>query len=315
MGIIGVFPDWRTSSYEVDEKGDKTAVAVVQVQTDDDTSGRVTPWKQILQDARFPQRGSFFGQGGSGIGVADVDSELILWHIRAESETSTYALKRLTLTYKSQAQSVNDTAPNKDKGKGGNPKDPEEEPPEIEEDFQPYGKILAWDVNEKKLVNSAGDPFEPIVITRLQRVIHMKMHLSKEDYQNANTLLKDTTNAAPIDVGDLTIKKGAGRIAGLKATRKKKNGKVYYETVITILDRSDDPDGWTLRLLDVGCNKLDPLSPIGKSPILVNGIPVKICGLFNGQPTKLPAILDFEPYEKRNWDAFGGIFGKEQAKG
>jgi hypothetical protein len=310
MAIIGVFPDWRTSSYDIDEKGQKTAIVVVQVQTDDDKTGLVTGWKEIVRDSRFPQRGTFFGFGGYAIGVNDTDSELSLWRIHAESETATYAIKKLTLTYKSMALNPNNTDTNKDKGKGGNNTDPTAEAPDIEEDYQPYGKVLAKDVAGNLLVNSAGDPFEPITVTLLQRVIRIKFNLSVDDHTAASNALKDTTNSQPMDVGGIPIAAGAGRIGGLKSSRKRKNGVTYYETTITILDRSGDPDAgeeggaWGFRLLDVGCNYINPLAPTGKSSILDNGNVMKLHALSGGQPSILPDVLTFTLYNSVNWNNF-----------
>lgn len=126
----------------------------------------------------------------------------------------------------------------------------------LQYDYQPYEKIFEKDVENKAVLNSAKDPFDPppliddsrpvLVITRNEGTYDEAIVRAYKDRINVATFRGNPPR---------TVKCNAIKGREIWSPRVPYNDGIYYEVTYEFAIR---PEGWDMRLLDCGYRAIDP---------------------------------------------------------
>lgn len=161
-------------------------------------------------------------------------------------------------------------------------------------------KVIYFDKGGGAIVNSAGDPFDPPITiddSRSTMTVTRNELVSVFDLTLAE-MYRDKINIADWNGFEaLTVKCG---IISTSEPQYDSNARVYYYTVTYpfMIDRK----GWIKKILDAGCNELDPTSGL-PTPIMNKGQqvsdPVPLDGSGHRNPPAAdPVTIEVDAYEE-----------------
>jgi hypothetical protein len=174
------------------------------------------------------------------------------------------------------------------------------------------------DINDKPVVNSAGEPFD---VNPTREAGELVIHLTRNQYTFDAAFydgFRHTINEYAVVLDGTTYAPGTLKLSPVncqKVTESVANGiggseqdVTYYKLTFTFKARAD---GWKDYFPDVGYNELDSggklkeiqkTTPPGRvdKPYPLDGLGAK-----KANPTDVPAELEFEPYEEMDWAPLG----------
>lgn len=167
----------------------------------------------------------------------------------------------------------------------------------------------------KPVTNTAGDRFEDSQERESSELV-ITIATNEPTY-NANDMERysHTLNESAVTIDGTTYAAGTLKLSPITATRVRENGQTYYKVTKTLKARRD---GWDYEPFDQGTNQLDYKTPeppprrdkCGRVPILdaarlkvATAWPLNGKGKAKKNPTDMPAVLKFRPYEHKGWSS------------
>lgn len=223
---------------------------------------------QILEDARIPSRGKQFTLRGTDYWVQSVETESpednnrIVWHVNVE----------LTDTLDGSGGDL-DSPP------GGNKPNPMDDAPIFNFGSGDGTKFIRKDIKGNLIVNTAGDPPDPIQVFRPRPVVTFNRNEPLVTWSKVRQFVgkvnKNAWNGAPA---------GSVLCRSIVAQQRWRNEIPYYATAYQF--EFDDTDGWQLKLVSTGYRELVQ-STGGNGNVTKTIAPI----LVNGEPTQEPMAL------------------------
>lgn len=256
-----------------------------------DGPGHDEPW--IFLNAPVPSYGSLY-VGVSG--VIDYYAILVRKSIRRDSQHRNIFNVDCEYDTKPPQTEYTDNPLNK--------------PAEFDWDFGSIERVITKDAENKKIQNSAGDPFnpqptfdEPILILNYAKNI---------PYESYNPVTAATYFNAVNTDSFLGFPAGKARCAYWKAKIQYSHSFRYWASEIQIQFRED---GWTLELLDQGLNQLfgnfkTPIKLRASQDATLETVPVTEPQLLDGSGRPLasgsaPVYLKFKPFRLKPFGPLG----------
>jgi len=181
-----------------------------------------------------------------------------------------------------------------------NPEDPILRPPEVSWTHEPYQRVVERDIEGNPLVNSAGQPFDPLPTADDNR---LTLVISRfEQVYDKREMLKfvDAVNDDPFQGFD----PGQAKIKGIPAVQHFENNQQLWKVTYTIQFKEE---GWNLFILDQGRYQAinDNADPDG-APLTSASNRGKITPIVDaetGEPISDPVLLDGNGFPLQGPDA------------
>lgn len=172
--------------------------------------------------------------------------------------------------------------------------DPTQDAMQIRVYSEQFQKPAVFDKNGDKIVNSAGDPFDPpLMMDDSRRVISLVRNVAA--YPAWVLSYADAVNSDAFTVRGITYAVGVGKVQSVSISdTQQRNGYPFYSVEVLIHLQKN---GWILRPLDVGFRELSNASgsDSGGGQVLIN-----ILNPGDGERPSAPVPLDGEGHQQEN---------------
>lgn len=188
--------------------------------------------------------------------------------------------------------------------------DPEQDEILISFNSEIYQEAVYMDKDNKAIMNSANDPFDPPAAMDNAHLIatiasnHQAIPSWILNYQNA-------VNSAPCTISGLSIGQGKAKVARITVGQRQKRGNTTFFPLSTEIHIKKE--GWRLEPLDQGLNEI----LLGKKRAILLGAdlheattpqPLNGMGVYDEDATPATATyLDFRVYDELNFSALPGV--------
>jgi len=176
-----------------------------------------------------------------------------------------------------------------------------------------YQEPVFRDVDEKAVMNSAGDYFVDPAPQRDAAQLIAKIKQNYVVVPQAILTLQNTVNASAISIGGLSIAAGLAKMTRVEVSERKTRGNFFYYTVS--FEIHIKKGGWTVWILDAGLREIDPVDDTKRIHIkdddeaeITSPVPLDKEGKRLANPTPDTAkFIDFKFYEEGDLTVLPGI--------
>jgi hypothetical protein len=189
------------------------------------------------------------------------------------------------------------------------PQNPLEWPIQINWSGTQFEKVIYYDINDKAIVNSAGEPFgEPVTIDDSRPVLTIVRNEPTYDLAIVDEY-RDTLNADTFMGASPGLVKVSFMPGELQYNKDAGGSGFYYKITYTF---NFNRDGWKKKILDRGFSELDASDKL-KTILGPDGQPLAEASLLDGTGHPLPfdgtpVYQEFDVYQSKNFSDFGFQF-------
>jgi hypothetical protein len=185
---------------------------------------------------------------------------------------------------------------------------PWDEPDEVSWEDSEGNEPFFRDVDDKPVVNSAGEPFEDF-LERDSGELSVTINRNSLDYSASQSVgYRNVINSAPFTLDGASIGKGEAKMSGISAKTAYYEGTKYYQITYKLKLR----ETWKVKIEDRGYNEKDTTNTGKVKPILKGTPPVPVdkpwpldgAGAKKANSTDKPSQLEFKPYKEKSFSVF-----------